>query len=111
MFSECAQLVGKTVAQAHQKRKNEDEYAKLKKEEQDKRKKTYKRCAFGSSNSTSSSEDPAVLLQTLEVCRDSLHPQSLQARSRGCPDNAVRIPNQQVSLHLLYGQAHRHKLS
>ena len=37
------------------KRKHEDEYAKLKKEEQDKRKKTYKRCAFGSSNSTSSS--------------------------------------------------------
>jgi len=37
------------------KRKHEDEYAKLKKEEQDKRKKTYKRCAFSSSNSTSSS--------------------------------------------------------
>lgn len=39
------------------------------------------------------SEDPAVVLQTLELCGDSLHPQSLQALSWGCPDNAVIIPN------------------
>ncbi len=46
--------------------KNEEEYAKLKKEEHDKTKKTCKRCAFGSSNSSTLktlqySEDPGTV--------------------------------------------------
>lgn len=55
------------------------------------------------------SEGFTVVLETQELCWDPLHPQASHALSWGCPDDAVVVPQQNVPLHLLYGQSHLQK--